>query len=120
MGEHDMEDWKRRRKKLKSFYKSAKWQTARKNALMRDKYLCVLCAKEGKITPADVVHHIEHLTEENVDKPEIALNHENLISLCADHHSMVHKGEHAKGRIFQEEHPYNYTFDANGMLIPKA
>lgn len=115
-----MEDWKKRRAKLKKFYKSAKWQKAREIALMRDKYLCVLCAKEGRVTNADVVHHKIHLSEDNVDNPEIALNDKNLMSLCAEHHSLVHKGEHAKGRIFQEENPYNYTFDANGMLIPKA
>ena len=111
-------DYIKRREELGKFYKSKKWQKARKNALMRDKYLCVLCAEEGRITNADVVHHKIHLSLENVDNPEISLNENNLISLCSEHHSQVHKGEHAMGRITEEN--YNYTFDANGMLIPKA
>ena len=115
-----MEDWKKRRAKLKAFYKSPEWRTAREIALMRDKYLCVLCAEEGKTVPAEVVHHKIHLNENNVQDPKIALSQDNLISICAKHHSDVHKGEYAKGRVFQEENPYNYTFDANGMLIPKA
>lgn len=87
---------------------------------MRDKYMCVLCAKEGVLKAADVVHHIEHLTETNVDNPEIALKQDNLMSLCSFHHTCVHRGEHAKGRIAHEGEEYNYIFDANGMLIPKA
>ena len=115
-----MEDWKKRRAKLKKFYNTAKWQKARELALMRDKYLCVMCYQQGNVIPAEVVHHKIHLNESNVDNPSIALNLDNLISLCSDHHAEVHKGEHGKGRMFQEEHPYQYEFDANGMLVPKA
>lgn len=115
-----MEDWKKRRAKLKAFYKSPEWRQARELALMRDNYLCVMCSKEGNVRPAEIVHHIEHLNELNVTNPEIALKQSNLMSLCSEHHFQVHKGEHAKGRIVQEEFDYNYTFDANGMLIPRA
>ena len=115
-----MEDWKRRRAKLEKFYKSAIWHKTRELALKRDNYLCVECFKKGDIIPAEVVHHKTHLTEENVNNPDIALNLENLVSLCAEHHFDEHKGEHAKGRVANEGNEYNYIFDANGMLIPKA
>ena len=115
-----MEDWKKRRAKLESFYKSTQWHKTREVALMRDNYLCVLCAKEGKTIPADVVHHKEHLTEANVNNPNVSLNLDNLISLCAEHHFQEHRGEHGKGRIAHQGEEYNYIFDANGMLVPKA
>lgn len=115
-----MEDWQKRRKELKKFYDRAAWRVARENALMRDRYLCVLCKKQGDIKPADVVHHKIHLSLDNMDNPKIAYNLDNLISLCSEHHVEVHRGEHGKGRMNLEEHPYNYTFDANGMLVPKA
>jgi len=101
-----------RRNKLNEFYKSALWKKTRLNALKRDKYLCVKCGK-----PAEVVHHVEHLTLDNVDKPEVALNLDNLMSLCSGCHFEAHRGEHCMGRINEENNPY--TFDANGMLIPK-
>ena len=112
-------DHKERRKRLRTFYKSSEWRTARELALKRDDYLCVMCQKEGKFIPAEVVHHKIHLNESNVDYPEIALNQDNLISLCAEHHFLVHSGEHAKGRMaHKDDEPYNYTFDENGMLVP--
>lgn len=115
-----MEDWRKRREELKKFYDRKAWRVARENALMRDKYLCVLCLNKHKVTPAEVVHHKKHLSLENMDDPNIAYNLENLISLCSNCHTEVHQGEHGKGRMNLEEHPYNYTFDANGMLVPMA
>lgn len=110
-------NYKERRKKLKAFYKSPEWRTARELALMRDKYLCQDC----KDKPAEVVHHIIHLSEDNVDNPEISLNQNNLISICSNCHSIRHKGEHARGRLsHMDDEPYNYIFDANGMIVPKA
>ena len=110
----------KRRKELKKFYDRKAWQVARENALRRDNYLCVLCYKQDKIKPADIVHHIEHLSPQNMDDPAITYNLDNLMSLCNEHHNWIHKGEHGKGRMNLEEHPYEYEFDANGMLIPKA
>ena len=113
--------YKERRKRLQAFYKSSEWRQAREIALMRDKYLCVMCSQEGKTVPAEIVHHKKYLNEENVNNPDIALNQDNLVSLCSEHHFIVHSGEHAKGRMNHEhDEPYNYIFDANGMLIPKA
>ena len=35
--------------------------------LKRDLYLCQECLKKGKLTPAKAVHHIIHLSPENID-----------------------------------------------------
>ena len=103
-----------RREKLQKFYKSKAWIKVRDYCMMRDKYLCRICHDR----PAEVVHHIEHLTEDNVDRWEIALNPDNLISICAACHFEEHRGTHARGRVNEENYPY--TFDRNGMLIPKG
>lgn len=100
----------------KSFYNSKEWEQVRNAVMMRDKYLCQKCGK-----PAVEVHHIEHLSPDNIDDPRVTLNMDNLVALCKDCHFEEHRGEHGKGRQKAESlEPYNYTFDANGMLIPKA
>ena len=95
----------------KSFYNSKEWEQTRNYVLKRDRYLC-RCGN-----PATEVHHIKHLSPENINDVSIALNPENLISLCRDCHFEEHKGEHGKGREIKEDNPYE--FDENGMLIPK-
>ena len=43
--------------------------------------------------PADEVHHKIHLTPENINRPEVALNWRNLIALCKDCHLKEHRKE---------------------------
>ncbi len=95
----------------KSFYNSKEWQITRDYILKRDNYLC-RCGK-----PATEVHHIEHLSPSNIGDVTITMNPKNLISLCRECHFEEHKGEHGKGRMIEEDNPYE--FDENGMLIPK-
>lgn len=97
----------------KSFYNSKEWELTRDYILKRDKYLCVNCGQ-----PAEEVHHKVHLSPSNINNPEVTMNPSNLISLCRECHFKEHKGEHGKGREVKESNPY--TFDENGMLIPKA
>lgn len=107
---------KERRKKLDAFYNSKEWKKTREYCLMRDKYLCRIC----RVKPAEVVHHIKHLTEDNVDDLTVSLNPDNLISLCSACHFEEHRGEHAGGRAAHEsENMPQYTFDENGHIIPK-
>jgi len=96
----------------KSFYNSKEWEQTRDYIMRRDKYLC-RCGK-----PATEVHHIIHLSPQNIGDVSITMNPDNLVSLCRDCHFEAHKGEHGQGRKVQEN--YKYTFDANGMLVPKA
>lgn len=99
----------------KSFYNSKEWANTRDYVLRRDKFLC-RCGR-----PATEVHHIIHLSPQNIGDVSITMNPDNLISLCRDCHFEEHKGEHANGRkSLEQQEPYKYTFDANGMLIPKA
>lgn len=97
----------------KSFYNSKEWEQTRDFILRRDNFLCVKCGR-----PAEEVHHIKHLSPSNIGDVNITMNPENLVSLCRECHFNEHKGEHGRGRMVRESNPY--TFDANGMLIPKA
>ena len=57
-----------------------------------------MCEKEGKITPAVVVHHIKPITRENINDPSITLNLDNLQALCWDCHAAVH---HPTGKRYK-------------------
>ncbi|MFS1513639.1 HNH endonuclease [Chengkuizengella sp. SCS-71B] len=70
----------------KKFYDSQAWKGCRKLVLLRDNYLCQICIKQNKITPSDIVHHIEHLE----DNPSRALDMDNLLSVCSSCHNKEH------------------------------
>lgn len=88
-----------------TFYKSTAWQRCRALAIKRDSYLCQDCLRLGRITPAEEVHHIQPLTPENIRRPEVTLNLENLVSLCRECHKARH-GERQK----------RYEVDAQGRV----
>ena len=96
----------------KSFYNSKEWELTREYILKRDNYLCVNCGR-----PAEEVHHKKHLSPENINDVSVTMNPKNLVSLCKNCHFEEHRGEHGRGRQVIEDNPY--TFDDNGMLIPK-
>ncbi|MDE6707870.1 MAG: HNH endonuclease [Oscillospiraceae bacterium] len=54
--------------------------------MRRDGYQCQDCKRYGRLREAVTVHHIQHLAEH----PELALQSENLISLCAECHNKRH------------------------------
>ena len=54
--------------------------------MKRDNYECQKCKSKGKYHKAETVHHIKHLR----DYPELALDNNNLISLCYDCHNKDH------------------------------
>ena len=102
----------------KPFYKSRAWQGARELVMTRAKGLCERCAEKGELTPAEVVHHVTPLTEENVNDPEISLNPDNLMALCHDCHTEVHQqlGIGAmNGRKVEEP---RVRFDSEGNVMP--
>ena len=68
------------------FYKDRVWENLREQILRRDKYMCRISHRTGKIVEAEVVHHIFPLEE----FPEYALEPWNLISLCRKEHNRLH------------------------------
>lgn len=80
------------------FYNSKEWLQVRQAALERDNFECQMCKAEGRVhvdskkvegerkTVELQVHH----TKELEDYPELALDLDNLVTLCVRHHNEVH------------------------------
>lgn len=87
--------------KEKTFYNSAVWISKRSEILKRDNNECQRCKIKGKYSKAETVHHIKHLK----DYPELAIEDDNLISLCNVCHNIVHpeKLKIIKKEIVSEE-----------------
>lgn len=72
----------------KKFYNSSPWKKL--SAYIRNKYdnTCQECGEFG-----DQVHHIEEITPENINDPNITLNENNLTLLCDKCHNAKKKKE---------------------------
>jgi 5-methylcytosine-specific restriction protein A len=95
----------------KRFYKSRQWQALRARHLAKQPY-CVMCAEIGTKTLAEVV---DHKTPWKRDT-RLALNPENLQSLCKLHHdstkqrqdkSGILSGTRVSGMPLDPNHPWN-------------
>lgn len=71
---------------IKAFYNSSLWLNKRYDALKRDNNECQKCKAKGLFNPADCVHHKKHAKQH----PELALDLDNLISLCNSCHDEEH------------------------------
>ena len=103
----------------KALYNSKEWEKVRQAVLIRDHGMCKM---PGCNHPAEEVHHIRMLTAENVRDAEVALNMDNLISVCRDCHFKIHREKilgsykrKARRRILDRNGCY---FDEAGMLRP--
>jgi len=54
--------------------------------LVRDHYLCQSCKRNGRLTVANTVHHIKELK----NHPELALDMDNLETICPTCHNREH------------------------------
>lgn len=91
-------------KGVMKFYNSKAWRTKRLEILERDNYECQECKANGKLTIANDksaklnVHHIKELT----DYPELALEDDNLITVCVSCHNRIH-GRYKHLNMFESE-----------------
>ena len=80
------------------FYNSEEWATKRAEILSRDNHECQWCKSEGKVTSAsDSVLEIDHI-QELKEHPELALDNDNLRTLCKDCHNKRHNRMNYKHR----------------------
>lgn len=86
------------------FYLSKAWRSTRRAKLIETYGLCEICHK-----PAEIVHHKIHLTPQNIENPEIALNMNNLLCVCRECHAVIHEGTGATAE--------GLKFDENGNVI---
>ena len=87
------------------FYRSDAWKIARAIKIAN---ACGVCEECGAI--GTEVHHIIHLTPENITDPSITTNQDNLKLLCNECHNKAH------GRF---ENKREYDFDNEGNLIKR-
>ena len=90
----------RRNDLIRKFYRSNEWKLARALKIAATDGLCEKCGKVG-----EEVHHIKHLTQDNVSDPEVSINQENLILLCKDCHNEIH-GRFSKATKFDKDGNY--------------
>ncbi|MDD3410334.1 MAG: HNH endonuclease signature motif containing protein [Eubacteriales bacterium] len=93
-------------KEADPFYYSKPWRKVRKRALERDFGMCVRCMerfRQGGAKPrrADMVHHIIPREE----RPDLALNLDNLESLCNICHNKEHPEKGMNGSGKREQNP---------------
>ena len=90
-----------------SFYKSKAWQRCRASFVKAKGGLCERCMAEGIAEAGVIVHHKIELTPENIGRPEITLNFDNLQLLCRACHAKAH------GRAIKR-----YKIDESGRVTP--
>ena len=101
--------WKEKRE---AFYKSVTWIDCSRS--YRNAHpLCERCLAKHIITPAADTHHKIKLMEENIDRPEIVLNWDNLEALCLN----CHKNEHNMERKEKKQFGRRWRVDEAGDVV---
>ena len=95
-----MKEW------AKWFYNSEFWDLVRAAYYKHANGLCEDCKR-----PGEIVHHMIHLTPQNIHDPHITLDWSNLKLVCRECHSKYHP----KGKTNQNE---RYSVDENGNILP--
>ena len=96
---------KRKPLAIERFYKSDEWKIARAIKIASTGGRCEKCGVIGT-----EVHHIIHLSPDNINDPSITVNQDNLMLLCNDCHNKEH------GRFCDKK---DYRFDSDGNMVSK-
>ena len=90
-----------------SFYKGKQWQHCRDNYMKSVHHICERCYNEkGILVPAEIVHHIKHVTAKNVNNPDITMGYDNLMAVCRNCHAELHSNR-----------KHRYIVGENGKVI---
>lgn len=106
----------------RKFYSSKAWQDCRNEYARRRHYLCEECLRKGIYKPGEIVHHKIELDPINIERPEIALNFDNLELLCRDCHRERHGqtggrwDEVNKRKRAARDAKNRYKVDENGVV----
>lgn len=80
----------RTKEQQRAFYKSRDWQAIRQKVLERDNHECQWCKEQGRVTNrSHATLEVDHEKELEFH-PELALDTENLRTLCRDCHNKRH------------------------------
>ena len=108
----------------RKFYSSKAWQECRNEYMKRAHYLCENCLRKGIYKPAEIVHHIIEIDPVTIERPEIALNFDNLEAVCRECHNEYHdnRGRWApvnQKRREQRDQSNRYVVGPNGEIFSK-
>ena len=109
----------------KAFYSSKTWQDCRNEYAKRRNHLCEDCLRRGIYRPGEIVHHKIELDPINIERPEVALNFDNLELLCRECHAKRHElsggrwAEVNKRRKAKREAANRYKIGENGKIFAK-
>lgn len=85
-----------------NFYNSTEWRKLRITILQRDNWECQWCKREGKVHSKSKNLIVDHIKELETH-PRLALDPDNLRTLCFYHHEVRHdrmfKGNNGKKNI---------------------
>jgi 5-methylcytosine-specific restriction endonuclease McrA len=80
------------------FYKSTMWQKTRSAYISYKRGLCERCLEHGIVRAGVEVHHVQPLTQKNINDPNITLNWNNLMLLCPECHDEIHRRTRDKSK----------------------
>ena len=84
------------------WYNTKTWRDLRARKI-KESPLCVMCLEEDNICkPAEVVDHIEHITDTSPESWEKFKDYNNLQSLCDAHHRVKTRLENSKYNLLDE------------------
>ena len=88
------------RKLRQQAYQNSTWRKLR-DTYMHKHPLCEECLKQGKVTPAEDIHHKKSPFKGGEINYNLLLDPENLMALCKDCHGNLHASQ--QGHISPEE-----------------
>ena len=108
----------------RKFYSSKAWQECRNEYMKRAHYLCENCLRKGIYKPAEIVHHIIEIDPITIERPEIALNFDNLEAVCRACHDELHDNCGRWALINQKKRETRdaanrYSISADGTVTSK-
>ena len=83
----------------RQFYMSWPWIKCARAYKQSKGGLCERCLRDGIVTAGVIVHHKIHITPENITRPEIVLNFDNLELVCRDCHAKEHGAREKRYKI---------------------
>jgi 5-methylcytosine-specific restriction endonuclease McrA len=91
-------------KYAQSFYNSKAWRDTQAAYMSGRYYICERCGDVARI-----VHHVKHISPQNIADKSITLDWDNLEALCID----CHNAEHFGGAVIAN----GLCFDENGDVV---
>lgn len=82
------------RRERMEIYNTSRWRELRRAKFITNP-LCELCLQEGRVKPAEDIHHIVSFMSvyDRTQRLHLAFDYGNLMSLCKQCHQKIHNAE---------------------------